>query len=94
MTAKLTCLPPSQVAEPLKAGRAVLIDIREPMMRQVQIAAGLLVLTGVILGFLVHPGFFGLSGLVGAGLTFAGVTGFCGAARLLQAAPWNRQARA
>ncbi len=60
------------------------------MMRQVQIAAGLLVLAGVILGFGVHPAFFGLSAFVGAGLTFAGATGFCGMARLLQAAPWNR----
>lgn len=64
------------------------------MMRQVQIAAGLLVFVGVFLGFIVHPGFFGLSAFVGAGLTFAGATGFCGMARVLQAMPWNRQARA
>lgn len=63
------------------------------LMRQVQIAAGSLVLTGVILGFLVHPAFFGLSGFVGAGLAFAGATGFCGMARLLALAPWNRPAR-
>lgn len=177
MTAKLTTLPAPQVAERLKTGRALLIDIREAdefarrhaagalsrplstfeaahlkiepakdvifacrsgmrteancdrlaaavegeafvlhggldawaaaglpmeedrkapleMMRQVQIAAGLLVLAGVLLGFSVHPSFFGVSAFVGAGLTFAGVTGLCGMARLLQAAPWNRQARA
>lgn len=177
MTAKLTSLPTLQVAERLKAGRALLVDIREAdefvrrhavgalsrplstfeaahlkiepakdvvftcrsgmrteancdrlaaavdgeafvlqggldawvaaglpvkedrkapleMMRQVQIAAGLLVLAGVVLGFTIHPGFFGLSAFVGAGLTFAGLTGFCGMARLLQAAPWNRPARA
>ena len=64
------------------------------MMRQVQITAGLLVLIGVLLGYIVHPGFFGLSAFVGAGLTFAGTTGFCGMARLLQAAPWNRPVRA
>jgi len=64
------------------------------LMRQVQIVAGSLVLAGVILGFLVHPGFFGLSAFVGAGLTFAGATGFCGMARLLALAPWNRPARA
>ncbi|KQW69249.1 hypothetical protein ASE17_12590 [Phenylobacterium sp. Root77] len=64
------------------------------LMRQVQIAAGSLVLIGVALGFLIHPGFFGLSAFVGAGLTFAGVTGFCGMARLLGAMPWNRPAEA
>jgi hypothetical protein len=46
---------------------------------------------GVVLGALVHPGFYGLSGFVGAGLVFAGVTGFCGMARLLALAPWNRR---
>jgi hypothetical protein len=54
----------------------------------------MLVLTGVLLGFVAHPAFFGLSAFVGAGLTFAGATGFCGMARLLQAAPWNRPVRA
>ena len=52
--------------------------------------AGGLVLAGVILGFLLSPWFFALSGFVGAGLTFAGVTGFCGMARILAVAPWNR----
>ena len=41
--------------------------------RQVRIAAGSLVLTGVLLGWFVHPAFFGLSGFVGAGLLFAGI---------------------
>lgn len=62
------------------------------MIRQVQIGAGLLVLFGVALGFAVSPGFFAISAFVGAGLTFAGVTGFCGLARLLALAPWNRRA--
>ena len=64
-----------------------------PIMRQVQIAAGSLVLLGVVLGYLTDPAFFLLSGFVGAGLTFAGVTGFCGMANLLQVMPWNRPAR-
>lgn len=78
------------------AGLPVSEDRKAPLeiMRQVQIAAGLLVLAGVLLGFTAHPGFFGLSAFVGAGLTFAGATGFCGMARLLQAAPWNRPAGA
>ena len=62
-----------------------------PLMRQVQIAAGLLILCGVVLGYSVSDGFFLLSGFVGAGLLFAGVTGFCGMARLLKVMPWNRR---
>ncbi|WP_304177740.1 rhodanese family protein [Phenylobacterium aquaticum] len=75
-----------------KAGLPVAENTRAPieMNRQVMITAGLLVLTGVILGVTVNPGFYGLSAFVGAGLTFAGVTGFCGMARILALAPWNR----
>ncbi len=77
------------------AGLPVDEDKKQPIeiMRQVQIAAGGLVLAGVVLGLLVHPVFFGLSAFVGAGLAFAGLTGFCGMARLLASAPWNRVAR-
>ena len=60
------------------------------MMRQVQIAAGSLVLLGFLLGSLVSPGFYLLCAFVGAGLVFAGLTGFCGMARLLAHMPWNR----
>ncbi|MBL8549626.1 MAG: rhodanese family protein [Hyphomonadaceae bacterium] len=60
--------------------------------RQVQIAAGLLILSGVIAGALLHPAFYALSAFVGAGLTFAGVSGWCGMAHLLAIAPWNRRA--
>ncbi len=76
-----------------QAGLPVTFDRRQPieLMRQVQIAAGALVLLGVTLA-LVSPAFILLSGLVGAGLVFAGVTGFCGMARLLAAMPWNRHA--
>jgi len=78
------------------AGLPLVEDRHAPLelMRQVQIAAGSLVLAGVALGFLIHPGFFGLAAFVGAGLTFAGATGFCGMARLLALMPWNRPARA
>lgn len=75
-----------------KAGLAVETNAGAPMevMRQVQIAAGSLVLLGVTLGFLVAPAWFALAGFVGTGLIFAGVSGFCGMARLLMLAPWNR----
>ena len=61
-----------------------------PLMRQVQIAAGSLVLLGLILGTWVAPAWILLSWFVGAGLVFAGISGFCGMARLLAAMPWNR----
>ena len=61
-----------------------------PLMRQVQIAAGSLVLLGLILSKTVAPAWIALTWFVGAGLVFAGVSGFCGMARLLAAMPWNR----
>ena len=59
--------------------------------RQVRIAAGSLVVIGVALGLLVHPVLFGLSGFVGAGLVFAGVTDTCGMGMMLARMPWNRR---
>jgi rhodanese-related sulfurtransferase len=78
------------------AGLPTRKDARQPLelMRQVQIGAGSLVAAGTVLGALVHPGFHALSGFVGLGLVFAGVTGFCGMAKLLARAPWNRVAAA
>jgi len=58
--------------------------------RQVRIAAGLLVLLGALLGWLVHPAFIGLSAFIGAGLVFAGVTDTCGMGILLARMPWNQ----
>ena len=61
-----------------------------PLMRQVQIAAGSLVLLGLILSNTVAPAWILLTWFVGAGLVFAGVSGFCGMARLLALMPWNK----
>lgn len=58
--------------------------------RQVRIAAGLLVLTGVALGSLANAWFYALSAFVGAGLVFAGITNTCGMGLLLARMPWNR----
>ena len=76
------------------AGLPVAANPKAPleMIRQVQIGAGSLVVLGATLGAFVHPGFHALSALVGAGLLMAGVTGFCGMARVLALAPWNRKA--
>lgn len=58
--------------------------------RQVRIAAGSLVLLGVLLAYFAHPAFIILSAFVGAGLVFAGVTDTCGMAMLLTKMPWNQ----
>ena len=74
------------------AGYGVHENKKAPLeiMRQVQITAGSLTVIGIALGWFVDPGFFALSAFVGAGLTFAGATGWCGMAMLLKAMPWNR----
>ena len=78
------------------AGLPVELDRKAPLelMRQVQIVAGLLVLVGAVLGVWVSPWFIAIAAFVGAGLAVAGATGFCGMARLLALAPWNRRASA
>lgn len=61
-----------------------------PMFRQIQIAAGLIILIGVFGSALWHPLFL-LTAFVGAGLVFAGVTGYCGLGVLLSKMPWNNR---
>jgi len=75
-----------------KAGLPVVTDRRQPLelQRQVQIGAGSLALAGTLLGLFVSPWFFAVPAFVGAGLITAGLTGFCGMARILMRAPWNR----
>ena len=62
---------------------------RVDIMRQVQMAAGTLIILGVLLGLTINIWFIGLSAFVGCGLFFAGFTGWCGMARLLAKMPWN-----
>ena len=80
------------ISEGLPVERSVgrLGGTRLPVMRQVQIVAGSLVALGTGLGVVVSPWFFVVPGFVGCGLVFAGVSGFCGMARVLAAMPWNR----
>lgn len=61
--------------------------------RQVRIAAGTLVALGVLLGHVVNLNWIWLSGCVGAGLIFSGVTDTCGMGLLLAKMPWNRRSR-
>ena len=76
-----------------KAGLECNLDRKQPLeiMRQMQIAAGSLILAGVLLGWLVAPVWFGLAGIVGGGLLVAGTTGWCGMAKVLALMPWNRR---
>ena len=77
-----------------KAGQPVETVSGAPiaMQRQVMIAAGSLVLLGTLMALLVAPGWIWLAFVVGAGLTFAGVSGYCGMAHVLAMMPWNRRA--
>jgi rhodanese-related sulfurtransferase len=59
------------------------------MVRQMQIAAGSLALLGVVLGYAFNPAFFALSGAIGAGLLFSGVSGTCAMMHVLKLMPWN-----
>lgn len=72
----------------LKSASAPKIDI----MRQVQIVAGFFIVSGVVLGTLVNPWLYGISAFVGCGLIFAGLSGWCGMAKLLSVMPWNKAA--
>jgi len=58
---------------------------------QVRIGAGTMILAGVLLGHFVHPGWYFLSGFVGCGLIFAGVTDWCGMGLFLAKMPWNQK---
>ena len=58
--------------------------------RQVQITIGALLVLKVFFGFTVHQLFFAAIPLIGAGLIVAGITQWCGMARLIAMMPWNR----
>lgn len=63
-----------------------------PLMRQVQLVIGVLALTGSLLALFVDKQFAWIPAFLGAGLTMAGSTGWCGLAILLSKMPWNRVA--
>ncbi len=66
------------------------VKTRWSLERQVRLGAGLLVLAGVLLAVAVSAKWMLLSGFVGAGLIFAGLSDFCPMAILLGKMPWNR----
>jgi rhodanese-related sulfurtransferase len=74
-----------------QAGYPVEVNKNAPIsiFRQVQIVAGTLVFTGTVLGYF-FPGFLFLSGFVGAGLVFAGISNTCAMGMLLAKLPYNQ----
>lgn len=71
---------------PLERGQRKIL----PLMRQVQLVIGLLALAGSLLALTVDKNFALLPAFLGAGLTMAGATGWCGLAILLSKMPWNQ----
>lgn len=69
---------------PLSKGEVISLE------RQVRIAAGALVVTGVVLGKFAAPAFYALAAFAGLGLVFAGITDTCAMGLLLAKAPWNK----
>lgn len=61
-----------------------------PLDRQVQLTIGLSVLTFSLLAYFVHPAFALGAAFFGAGLTNAGLTGWCGLGMLIAKMPWNK----
>jgi rhodanese-related sulfurtransferase len=71
----------------IEAGK---INLFIPIMRQVQIAAGGLILVFSTLGFIIHPSFFFGSTGVGLGLFYAWLSGNCMMAIMLWKMPFNK----
>jgi len=65
-----------------------------PLDRQVQLTIGICLLISSLLGYFLSLKFFLLTGFFGVGLTFAGLTGFCGLAVLMAKMPWNKSSTA
>ncbi|MEA5628265.1 rhodanese-like domain-containing protein [Nostoc sp. UHCC 0251] len=76
-----------------QAGYATTINKNAPisLIRQVQIVTGSLVLIGTLLGAFVSPWFLILSGLMGGGLMFSGITDSCVLGMLLAKLPYNQR---
>jgi len=61
-----------------------------PLNQQVQLTIGVLVLLFTVLGFTLNPLFHAGAGAIALGLMNAGLTGWCGMAKLLALMPWNK----
>jgi rhodanese-related sulfurtransferase len=74
-----------------KAGMPLVTSIATPwsLERQVRLGAGLMALSGALLGATLSANWLYLAGFAGLGLTLAGLTDFCPMALLLSKMPWN-----
>jgi rhodanese-related sulfurtransferase len=61
-----------------------------PLMRQVQLTIGIILIISSALALTVNKNFTWLPAFLGCGLTLAGSTGWCGLAILLSRMPWNQ----
>jgi rhodanese-related sulfurtransferase len=76
-----------------EAGYPTTINRKAPisLLRQVQIITGSSVLIGTLLGVLVSPWFLLLSGVMGAGLIYSGITDSCMLGMMLAKLPYNQR---
>jgi len=74
-------------------GRAIERDTATSwsLERQVRLGAGMLVLLGTLASALLDAKWLLLTGVIGAGLAFAGLTDICMMGSLLARMPWNRR---
>ncbi|MDH5378677.1 MAG: DUF2892 domain-containing protein, partial [Gammaproteobacteria bacterium] len=61
-----------------------------PLIRQMQLTVGSMILVFSLLAVFISPWFGIASAFAGIGLLSAGITGNCAAVNLLTKAPWNR----
>ena len=75
-----------QAGFPVKIGHRKVL----PLDRQVQLTIGSAVFLGSAATYFIDPNFLIIPAFVGAGLTFAGASGFCGLASVMAMMPWNK----
>lgn len=75
-----------QAGFPVKIGHRKVL----PLDRQVQLTIGTAVFLGSAATYFIDPNFLIIPAFFGAGLTFAGASGFCGLARVMAMMPWNK----
>ncbi|MCP1415153.1 rhodanese-like domain-containing protein [Paenarthrobacter sp. A20] len=66
---------------------------RWDLERQVRLAAGSLVVLGMVGGKFISPKIRVLTGAIGAGLTFSAATNTCAMGKVLSVMPWNKAAK-
>ncbi len=72
-------------------GTQALSKRRIPLMQQVLLTAGLIIVLSHIGAYMFHPALIYVSLFIGLGLTFSGATGWCGMAYVLGKMPWNKK---